>query len=144
MINIFLRHCYSTNSFQTINYNLWQFIHMLKYYITLIAYPSETCKEYPVFLQSKKGLKYVGTSAPGPGVYSLPNTLRTQSDFNRSEVGRLFQKPIAQATELEKKEKRPAPNQYQVIKTLKCFVCMFVCVLEGVLLFISCYYFERT
>lgn len=96
------------------------------------------------FLQSKKGLKYVGTSAPGPGVYSLPNTLRTQSDFNRSEVGRLFQKPIAQATELEKKEKRPAPNQYQVIKTLKCFVCMFVCVLEGVLLFISCYYFERT
>lgn len=71
-------------------------------------------------------MKYVGTSAPGPGVYSLPNMLRTQNDFNRSEVGRLFQKPIAQATELEKREKRPAPNQYQVIQTLS-----FVCVVGG-------------
>nr|XP_022319607.1 O(6)-methylguanine-induced apoptosis 2-like [Crassostrea virginica]XP_022319608.1 O(6)-methylguanine-induced apoptosis 2-like [Crassostrea virginica] len=66
--------------------------------------------------KSKKGLKYIGTSAPGPGIYCLPNMLRTQSDFNRSEVGRLFQKPIAHATELEMKEKRPAPNQYQVSK----------------------------
>lgn len=71
-------------------------------------------------------MKYVGTSAPGPGVYSLPNMLRTQNDFNRSEVGRLFQKPIAQATEPEKREKRPAPNQYQVIQTLS-----FVCVVGG-------------
>lgn len=66
-------------------------------------------------LQSKKGLKYIGTSAPGPGVYGMPSMLRTQNDFNRSEVGRLFQKPIAHSTEQEKKEKRPAPNQYQVI-----------------------------
>lgn len=98
-------------------------------------------------MQSKKGLKYVGTSAPGPGVYSLPNMLRTQSDFNRSEVGRLFQKPIAQATELEKKEKRPAPNQYQVIQTLSfvcVFMCMCVCGWGGVLLLLSCCHCERT
>ncbi|XP_048758846.1 O(6)-methylguanine-induced apoptosis 2-like isoform X2 [Ostrea edulis] len=66
--------------------------------------------------KSKKGLKYIGTSAPGPGVYGMPSMLRTQNDFNRSEVGRLFQKPIAHSTEQEKKEKRPAPNQYQVLK----------------------------
>ncbi|XP_062578494.1 O(6)-methylguanine-induced apoptosis 2-like isoform X1 [Saccostrea cucullata] len=66
--------------------------------------------------KSKKGLKYLGTCAPGPGVYGLPSMLRTQNDFNRSEVGRLFQRPIAHSTEPQKKEKRPAPNQYEVLK----------------------------
>lgn len=83
--------------------------------ILVLSKSTDTFKMFSnIKLQSKKGLKYIGTSAPGPGIYCLPNMLRTQSDFNRSEVGRLFQKPIAHATELEMKEKRPAPNQYQV------------------------------
>ncbi|KAK3090498.1 hypothetical protein FSP39_012318 [Pinctada imbricata] len=66
--------------------------------------------------KSKKGLKYTITAGPGPGVYALPTLLVTQKDFNKSESGRLFQKPIAHAAIDEKKHMKPAPNQYQVLK----------------------------
>jgi hypothetical protein len=62
--------------------------------------------------QSKRGVKYFMTSAPGPGVYALPNLLVTRKDFNKSDTTSNFKKPIAQ--QIERVEKAPGPNQYDV------------------------------
>lgn len=67
--------------------------------------------------QSKRGIKYYITAAPGPGTYGLPSMLVARKDFNKAEASSNFHKPIAHIT--EKMEKKPAPNSYDV--------CYFIC-----------------
>ncbi|KAK3793750.1 hypothetical protein RRG08_043398 [Elysia crispata] len=63
--------------------------------------------------KSKRHFRYANTSGPGPGIYGLPSLLTTRKDFNRCQVERLFQLPIAQRT--EKTDGVPAPNSYEVL-----------------------------
>ncbi|RUS76225.1 hypothetical protein EGW08_015998 [Elysia chlorotica] len=67
--------------------------------------------------KSKRHFRYANTSGPGPGIYGLPSLLSTRKDFNRSQVERLFQLPIAQKR--EKTDGVPAPNSYEVLNYKK-------------------------
>ncbi|CAL1536431.1 unnamed protein product [Lymnaea stagnalis] len=64
--------------------------------------------------KSKRQLNYTFSSGPGPGIYALPSLLSTRKDFNKCQVERLFQLPIAQT--VEKNNGIPAPNTYEVLK----------------------------
>ncbi|BFY99192.1 hypothetical protein BsWGS_02232 [Bradybaena similaris] len=63
--------------------------------------------------RSKRQIRYTSSSAPGPGIYALPSLLSTRTDFNRCQVERLFQLPIAKSR--QKINGVPAPNAYEVL-----------------------------
>jgi len=64
--------------------------------------------------KSKRQSRFFTAMAPGPGTYALPELLSTRKNFNKSQVERLFQLPIAHPT--EKTDPVPAPNSYEVLK----------------------------
>ncbi|XP_005101521.1 O(6)-methylguanine-induced apoptosis 2 isoform X2 [Aplysia californica] len=64
--------------------------------------------------KSKRQGRYFSSAGPGPGSYALPSLLSTRKDFNKCQVERLFQMPIAEAR--EKINEVPAPNSYEVLK----------------------------
>ncbi|XP_050402175.1 O(6)-methylguanine-induced apoptosis 2 [Patella vulgata] len=66
--------------------------------------------------KSKRSLRYNDvSSAPGPGIYGLPDMLSNRHDFNRSGSTSTFQKPIAQKSNRVKGN--PAPNSYDIFKS---------------------------
>lgn len=63
------------------------------------------------WFQSKRSIKYIASTAPGPGLYGLPSMLTTRKDFNRGSQS-VFCQPIAE--HVEKTNGIPAPNMYNV------------------------------
>lgn len=64
--------------------------------------------------KSKRASRFYSSVGPGPGAHELPSLLRTQKDFNRCQVERLFQMPIA--VQKDKVDIVPAPNMYEAAK----------------------------
>ncbi|PVD23430.1 hypothetical protein C0Q70_16699 [Pomacea canaliculata] len=63
--------------------------------------------------KSKRSIKYIASTAPGPGLYGLPSMLTTRKDFNRGSQS-VFCQPIAE--HVEKTNGIPAPNMYNVLQ----------------------------
>lgn len=64
--------------------------------------------------KSKRHGRFFPSAGPGPGAYGLPSLINTRKDFNKCQVERLFQLPIAE--QREKPSNVPAPNIYEVLK----------------------------
>lgn len=66
--------------------------------------------------KSKRQGRFTSSATPGPGAHELPSLLRTRKDFNRCQVERLFQMPIAVPKDNIYRNDVPAPNSYETNK----------------------------